>query len=439
MKCYFYIINIFLYMKHLREYIFENISNKTVYLLKTLDDAKDFFKRKLKNGITLQDDAGISDEQLEALYEYCHEKNMPAPIVGCYGNTLYNFAFRRWFNENIQSEIKDKNGDSFVFNKSSKYFKNYHNTSLKEDGKFVPTAQDFEELICFAYNKQYKIFNSDEENYNAVGISSNKKDNLLNYYKVNSNVINKLAEVLHKSCPCLKGYGKLKNFKGTKITKEWAELYDAGVTPNATPKTDIISLDNKYCISLKEFGGSQLMSAKLNEAKATLLFACDYLDDKDVKEILPILANLLNINESDKKRKENTEDIFDEFGPDDLHGKTLSQMIKDDPEFAKRIKKSKEKGKNFEKQLNELIISKYPKYKEALYKEAMTGIHKFTKDSHCAANCVFVWDDVKIENTKLYSIDEYYEHIKDKSKVSVDFKSWPTSNRSGQTLKIITQ
>ena len=48
-------------MKHLQEYIFENISDKTVYLLKTLDDAENFFKRTLKNGTTLQDDAGISD------------------------------------------------------------------------------------------------------------------------------------------------------------------------------------------------------------------------------------------------------------------------------------------------------------------------------------------------------------------------------------------
>lgn len=431
-------------MIHFKDYILEDLSNKTVYLLKTCDDAKEFFKQELKNGITLQDEVKISDEQLEALYEYCHEKNMPAPIVGCYGNTKYNFAFRRWFNENIQNEIKDSDGDSFTFNKDSKYFKNYHNTSLKENGKFVPTAQDFEELICFAYNKLNKIFDSDEINYKAIGISESKKDNLISYYEVNNEVINKIAEILHKQCPCKKGYGKLKNFKGKKITDEWAELYKEeyggkGATPNATPKTDIISLDNKYCISLKEAGGSQLMSAKIDEAKATLLFACESLNDKEQKEILPILANLLNINETDKKRKENTEDIFDEFGPDDLQGKTLSQMIKDDPKFAERIKKSKEKGKGFEKQLNELIISKYPNYKEALYKEAMTGLHKFTKESYCTANCVLVWDDVKIENTKVYSIDEYYKHIENKSKVTVDFKSWPTSNRSGQTLKIITQ
>lgn len=431
-------------MKSLVQYVFENIDNKTAYLLKTYDEAIEFFQQKLKNGNTLQDEVKISNEQLEALYKYCHENNMPAPIVGCYGNSKYGFAFRRWFNENIQNNIKDVNGDSFTFNKESKYFKQYHNTALKEDGKFVPTAQDYEELICFAYNKINNIFILDDDNCEAIGISKSKKDNLINYYNINHEAIDSIANILYKSCPCNKGYGKLKNFSGNKITNEWAELYKEeyggnNSKPNATPKTDIISLDNKYCISLKEAGGSQLMSAKIIEAKATLLFACDSLKDNERTEVLSILANLLNINETDKKRKENTEDIFDEFGPDDLKGKTLTQMINDDPVFSERVKKSKEKGKFFEKQLNDLIISKYPNYKESLYKEAMTGIHKFTKESHCIANCVLVWDDIDIKNTKVYSIDEYYNHIKDKSKVTVDFKTWPTSNRSGQTLKIITQ
>ena len=81
----------------------------------------------------------------------------------------------------------------------------------------------------------------------------------------------------------------------------------------------------------------------------------------------------------------------------------------------------------------------YPNYKEALYKEAMTGLHKFTNESFCKANCVFVWDDININNNKIFTIDEYYKHIENKSKVSVDFKSWPSSNVSGQTLKIITK
>lgn len=424
-------------MKKLVEYIAESLSDKRVYLIKTPDECKEYLKRQInKTGETLQDSLGISDIDIDALYQYVNDNNMPAPIVGCYQDSNFGTAFRRWFNENVQKQIINSDGDPFTFNKSSKYFKNYHNTALKEDGKFVPSAQDMEEIISYAYNKIYCKMN-DDENCKAVGINKNKKDNLVNYYNINKTAIDAVVSVLHDKCPCSKGYGKLKNFSGKKIKDEWADLYESG-KPNATPKTDIISLDNKYRISLKEAGGSQIMSAKIDEAKATLLFGCEYIKEEEKKEILPILCNLLNINETDKKRKENTEAIFDEFGPEDLNGKTLTQMIKDDKEFAKRIEKSKERGKLFQKQVNELIMDKYPDYKKGFYVEAMTGNHKFTEASNCAANYVFVWDEIKNENTKVFTIDEYYDHVKNKSKVTVDFKSWPSSNRSGQTLKIIT-
>lgn len=425
-------------MKKLNEYIVENLSDHTVYLIKTADECKKYLKRKIGKGdTTLQDSLGISDIDIDALYQYVNENNMPAPIVGCYQNTQFGTAFRRWFNENVQRTITNSDNDSFTFNKESKYFKGYHNTGLKEDGKFVPTAQDMEEIISYAYNRLYCKM-EDDANCKAVGISEKKRSNLINYYIINKTSIDAIAEVLHDKCPCSKGYGKLKNFSGKKIKDEWADLYEHG-TPNATPKTDIISLDNRYRISLKEAGGAQIMSAKIDEAKATLLFGCEYITNDDKRTVLPLLCNLLNINETSKKRNENAEAIFDEFGPDDLNGKTLLQRIKEDSVFAERIAKSKEKGKTFQKQLNELVLSKYPEYKKGFYIEAITGNHKFTKASNCAANFVFVWDEVKNENTKIYTIDEYYEHVKDDSKVVVDFKSWPTSNRSGQTLKIITK
>lgn len=427
-------------MKKLNEYIVENLSDHTVYLIKTADECKKYLKRKIGKGdTTLQDSLGISDIDIDELYQYVNDNNMPAPIVGCYNNTQFGTAFRRWFNENVQSMIKNSEHDSFTFNKESKYFKGYHNTSLKEDGKFVPTAQDMEEIISYAYNRLYCKM-EDDANCKAVGINEKKRSNIINYYIINKISIDAIAKVLHDKCPCSKGYGKLKNFSGKKIKDEWADLYEHG-TPNATPKTDIISLDNRYRISLKKAGGAQIMSAKIDEAKATLLFGCEYIKNDDNKrEVLRVLCNLLNINETDKKRKENTEEIFDEFGPEYLNGKTLRERMAEDSKFRDLITNSKDKGKTFQKNLNDLLsLKKYSEYKKGFYIEAITGNHKFTKDSNCAANFVLVWDDVKNENTKIYNIDDYYEHIKDDSKVVVDFKSWPTSNRSGQTLKIITK
>ena len=423
------------YEHYANDLIKEDKHNKE--LIKTAEECKEYLKRKLpRKEITLQDDLKIYDDEIDALYEYVKENNLPAPIVGYY-NGEYNIAFRRYFNEDIQKKI-DIDGEPFSFNHNSQYFKGYHNTALKEDGKFVPTAQDYEELICFAYNKKYCKMN-DDDNANAIGINNNKKQNLINFFNINEQTLTEIADVLHEKCGCDLGYGKLKNESGNKIKSDWSAIYENG-KPNATPKTDIISLDKKYRISLKESGGSQLMSAKLNEAKATLLFATEYVkNETDKNKILVLLCDLLNINESDKKRKENTEDVFDEFSKDDLNGKTLTQMMNDDSDFRKRVEASKQKGKTFESQLNKLILDVYPQYKEGFFKEAMTGYHKFTEESCCAANCVLVWDDVNTSNSNVYSIDEYYKHIENKSKVVVDFKSWPTSNRSGQTLKIITK
>ena len=438
-------ISLFEYLQNNLISICEVKNNGNQYLLNTLDEELDFFKEqfiiKKKTKKTdsdkttcLQDELNISDESFEELYKYVSEHNLPAPFVANYGNKLHYVAFRRWFNESIQNDL------NFTFNKNSRFFKQYHNTSLKEDGKFVPTAQDFEEIISFAYNAKYCKLKEDQ-NIEIVGINKSKSDKIISYYNTNKTIIDEIIDVLHSKCPSKQGYCKLKNIPGNKITKEWKEkgMYE-NKTVNGTPKTDIMSVDGKYLLSLKEYGGSQLMSAKINEAKATLLFATEYMKNEDEKnEVLILLSELFTVKDDYKTSESEKEDIFDEFGSKDLNGYTLSQMIKKDKEFAKRVEKSKAKGKYFENQLNELIINKYPEYKYGLFVEAMTGNHKFTQESKCSANFIFVWDDINTSNSKLYTIDEYYKHIEDSAKVTVDFKSWLTSNISGQTLKIITK
>lgn len=439
-------------MKTFVEYLTESLmllegnNNGTQYLLSTLDEAKDFFKQEFvlkaktkkrpqEETSNIQSELNISDESLEEIYKYVSEHHLPAPFVANYGNQSHYIAFRRWFNDDIQKQLIET-----PINKDSRFFKGYHNTNLKEDNKFVPSAQDYEELISFAYNLNYCKMDEDQSS-SAAGIDSNKKDKMISYYNSNKKVLDQIVSVLHKAYPSPKGYGKLKSVKGNKIQKDWVDkgLYGSKKC-NGTPKTDIMSLDGKHLLSLKEYGGSQLMSAKINEARATLLFATEYMkDDTEKNEVLALLAELFTVKEEHKTSTEEKEDIFDEFGSVDLNGYTLSQMVKNDPEFAKRVAKSKEKGKYFEKQLNELIINKYPDYKYGLFIEAMTGNHKFTEESKCAANAVLVWDDVDISHTKVYTPEQYYKHIEKDAKVAVDFKSWPTSNISGQTLKIITK
>ena len=453
-------------MKHLAEYIKESIDeNKWTdrWLIKTEEDAKEYLKYKFKPSknakeTCLQNELGISDNEIEKLYDFVHEYNLPAPFVGSYraknGKINFSIAFRRWFNPEKQKELtkwNDNNPDrkydlsdvEFTFNSDSKYFADYHDTLLKENGIFIPNAQDWEELISLAYNKNFSKEYKDktlEDISKLVGINNNKIVNMIKFYNTNRKTINNIAAVLFNQCKNISGFEKLKN-KKNQVSKEW---YDKGmykdIEPNNTPKTDIISKDAQIRLSLKKEGGSQLMSAKLPESRATLLFGTEYIKDDDEKsEVVTLLTNLLTVNKPTRNADDEEIQVFDDFGPEDLNGHTVTQMCKEDPEFNKRYEASKKKGKDFEKQLNELVLNKYPDYKEGLYIEAMTGNHKFIKNSPSIANYIFVWDDIKPSNSKLYNPHEYYEHIKNNSVVTVDFKSWPTSNRSGQTLKIITK
>lgn len=445
-------------MRSLKEYIIESFDNK--FLIKTPEEAKKFLKKKYKESITIQDIIKISDEDIDILYKYSYENNLSAPLVGSYSSNN-GIAFRRWFNNDVINKIRNDYDDFFIhftnakenFGKNSTIFKGYHNTSLKEDGKYIPTAADFEELICFAYNyicyhidkikdnKKYK--EKIDQICQLIGIDLNKKNKIVSYYESNSDTLNKMAQKLLEKCPCDKGYKKLKNTIND-ITNEWESLFKLDNSkPNKTPKTDIISIDGKYRISLKKSGGSQLMSAQTDEAKATLICSVDDVEEKYKDKILDrlISQDMLNIMQDNtkswKKRNEEIEDIFAMFGQEDLHGKTLTQMKKEDPEIMRRYEESRKKGKNFEVMLNELLKN-YPSYKSSFYIEAMSGKHKFGKDSFACANFIFVWNDIKPDKSTIYTPIEYYDLIKNKSKVVVDFKSWPTSNKSGQTLKIIS-
>ena len=116
------------------------------------------------------------------LYKYVEDNNFPAPIVGCYNNTKYNIAFRRWFTPNQQKKIiVDNISFDLCFDFESKYFKGYHNTSLKEDARYVPSAQDFETIICFGYNKLFSDID-DDENIKLLGLNEAKGHDINNYY-----------------------------------------------------------------------------------------------------------------------------------------------------------------------------------------------------------------------------------------------------------------
>lgn len=430
-------------MISLYDYIFE-AQNYSTFLIKTSDECIEYLNRKINNNTTIRDalsispSKGLSDEMIIELYKYVEDNNFPAPIVGCYNNTKYNIAFRRWFTPNQQKKIiVDNISFDLCFDFESKYFKGYHNTSLKEDARYVPSAQDFETIICFGYNKLFSDID-DDENIKLLGLNEAKGHDINNYYYMNIESVNNMCYKLNDIVKPNKNitFNKLK-CKGDIILPSWVESYKNKNNVSKIPKTDIISSNENFRISLKKYGGAQLMSAKIDEAKSTILSACNSLTDKETQhKVLTLLYNLLKINtESDTQQEKDT--LFAEFGPEDLKGKTVEQMKKEDPDFARRYNECKERGKSFEAAFN-AILKDYPEYKTEFFIEAITGTSKFS-DTKCIPNYVFVWDDVHKNNNQIYNIQDYCKEVINNSKVVVDFKSWPTSNKSSQTLKIITK
>ena len=91
-----------------------------------------------------------------------------------------------------------------------------------------------------------------------------------------------------------------------------------------------------------------------------------------------------------------------------------------------------------EQQDDFLELAENKDFMRALLLEAMSGNHKFGKDSDCAANCVFVWSNNASKNKFYTSIEEYVDHIlQDKLKVEI---SWKTGgSTSYQVLRIVTK
>lgn len=436
-------------MISLYNYICEATGSQ-VFLIKTAEECNKFLDQyinksntTLRDALQKEDGLGLSEDMINALYEYTKDKNMPSPIVGCYGNTKFNIALRRWFNEKHQKEVFD-DGYSFYdcFNFNSKYFKGYHDTTLKEDGKYVPSASDFELIICFAYNKNYCKFD-DAANASFVGIPKNKIEDIINYYNVNSDTLNVLVKTLEFVDKKHTGFRKL-NTITSQISTQWSNFFkDEGCSVNATPKTDIISGDGKIKVSLKKAIGAQIMSAKAAEAKATLLFCINEISNKqkvskeELHLIYEFLYQNLNIVTGDKKKQENFNEVFYEITADILGNRTLREFQEQNEEFVGKIK---ENGKSFQTKLNKLFDD-IKDYKRAFLFEALTGTNKFVANSPSTANYVFLWDDVTLSDNYLYSVDEYCDYLmehQNKWNVTVDFKSWPRSNKTAQTLKIIT-
>ena len=141
-----------------------NKTSSGYLLLKTYEDAKEFFKDKQdslkKLNLRLQD--------IKAIYDIAKKHNKISPIVAHYKSKKV-FVFRRWIDNYLnewQSITHNSHiTDSWFWTPIHGIYAGPHNTNLKESGVYTPSAEDMESIIAFAFNK---ITNQNYDDYDNI-------------------------------------------------------------------------------------------------------------------------------------------------------------------------------------------------------------------------------------------------------------------------------
>ena len=141
-----------------------NKTSSGYLLLKTYEDAKEFFKDKQdslkKLNLRLQD--------IKAIYDIAKKYNKISPIVAHYKSKKV-FVFRRWIDNYLnewQSITHNSHiTDSWFWIPVHGIYAGPHNTNLKESGVYTPSAEDMESIIAFAFNK---ITNQNYDDYDNI-------------------------------------------------------------------------------------------------------------------------------------------------------------------------------------------------------------------------------------------------------------------------------
>lgn len=372
------------------------------YFANVLDGDKIYIGRGKKK------DTYITLSDLKYVYDYANENKMPCPVIVDYKGKSGDFVFRRW--------VAKLNSDPHVFehidlnSQKGKPYQGLHNTNMKEDGHWFPTAEDMESVIAFAYNKRCGIFNSDVDNIIYVtgkkAETNSKSQQLMEYYVGNQEDIDPIVDVMIS----VLGEGKTEKdaFKklesGSPVRGEWTsmgEFNERGARVNKTPKTDIHTASGKR-LSLKKAGGAQLMSGFECESLATMMFAAIETEGKD-SELISQIKSLFD--DYDWGRGINTKDAEKRGSQKATNGemnKVFAQICKEHPDFFR-----------------------------ALCYEAATGEKKFGKDSRNVPNMILEWSEEG--KSSIYTINDY-----------ISYKNWQpvigfktANDRSSTSLRIL--
>lgn len=280
------------------------------------------------------------------------------------------------------------------------------------------TAADWEQVICVAYNIKGGM--SEEDAISAADISNftpKYQDALPIGIQIVENAFGKSTK------------GEMKHYgqdAGT-ISKGWNKYFveltgKPAQYPTNTPKTDMM-LPNAN-ISLKKYGGSQLMSGKGAETLATLGFAYDNTPDS------------IKTQAFDKAWKQLNNDIAEKWvsfklPPGGQAGKIASGKQKADPKIKNLIIDTMTNNKAMTRALNE-IFETYEVKKEVV-REAMTGNAKFSDKNASATHMMKFGADGRGE---FVAIDEkLVDKYTNATSFNVSFKTGGTGKAAWTALK----
>ena len=459
------------------EYLLESQQlneNSMQYLIASFGQAKEYIEK-----YNCLEDTGLTMDDIKNMFEYSlsHQKTKaeiqkefkgkPEPFVADYNGIPGKFALRRWVTLKKIVDEKKLSTKSSKNKAKNNLFAGFHDTSLKSgqqantntNSGWQPSAQDYESLICLAYNIKNDALNNKE----AAGLTEaeelkNKLDNgtVLEdeisetahakvYYLAHKEAIDAMVEPLFQFFKQSKGVRLDKLENADKVSNTWLKFgevnglqYDQQ-NANNTPKTDIISSNKKLRISCKKHDGktgAQLMSGLQNEAVATIITALYRTfgkEDKWPDEIKTIKEQLTN--KKWKKIKFQTSKRVKDL-------KNSTDLTPEEQQTLKDI----EQG---EKELSDIklvlynLISKNKKFENNLLYEAATGNTKFSgeidkdADNPPIANIVLVWNDNNIKDNAVYTISEYIKHIQSNNMVKYSLSYKTSGNSTAISLRIV--
>jgi len=290
--------------------------------------------------------------------------------------------------------------------------------SLVESKGEVPKGAEFENIICVAYNM--KSLNQDKEKA-IKSAETSWKPLYDNWMEVGDKIV---KNSFSKTTGTMKHFGS----GNATLTSKWDSYFIATTGKPAggstkTPKTDMYI--GKQNISLKKYGGSQLMSGGKAETLATLAAAYDNLPDSVKNKAL------------DKSWNSITNDIEKEFSsfqlPEGGRINDFKKAIKSgvDDDLTNWVKERLQKQTDMTKALRELLSTK--EVNREVVREAMTGNQKFREQLPKATH-ILKFDQQGKSN--LVEIDgKYVDYVASQTKFNISFKTSGTGGNAWTATK----